>query len=213
MADTDILGLPAHPVGYIDETTVIPVQRVGESNVEGAKISDIFGGWKDMLGPIIAATGGPSAPNLVSFGSTGGLSQYKFAINNEVQFLFHVGHDMKQGATLYPHVHWVGSGVDVNTVKWELTYSLANREGEPAFPADTIINLEQAGKALAWAHQLIEDVVGIDTPAPDALLLFKLKRISNGGTDNGDNIFGLNLDLHYPTQMFATKNRTPNFYV
>lgn len=38
------------------------------------------------------------------------------------------------------------------------------------------------------------------------------KRVTNGGTDNTDGIFGFQADLHYEADVIGTPNRTPNFY-
>ena len=42
--------------------------------------------------------------------------------------------------------------------------------------------------------------------------LVTLKRVTNGGTDNTDDVFGLMVDLHYQSDRDATRNKVPDFY-
>ena len=57
-----------------------------------------------------------------------------------------------------------------------------------------------------------EDATGFTVPEVDSLILLELKRVTNGGTENTDTVFGLFVDLHYQTSMYATPNRSPSFY-
>ena len=43
-------------------------------------------------------------------------------------------------------------------------------------------------------------------------MIARISRITNGGTNNTNTVQFIAMDHHYPTQMFATKNRVPNFY-
>jgi hypothetical protein len=47
---------------------------------------------------------------------------------------------------------------------------------------------------------------------PDELILVTLKRVTNGGTNNTDTVFGLMVDLHYESDRHVTRNKSPNFY-
>lgn len=74
--------------------------------------------------------------------------------------------------------------------------------------------LTQTPHGTAWRHMIIEvgepDILLL--LEPDELLHCVLKRITNGGVDNTDQIFGLTVDLHYETDREATPNKSPNFY-
>jgi hypothetical protein len=47
---------------------------------------------------------------------------------------------------------------------------------------------------------------------PDELILVTLKRITNGGTDNPDTVFGLMVDFHYESDRDTTPLKAPGFY-
>ena len=211
MADSDIAGLTQAQSGYVDSTDELIVQKSGETSVKKIQVDDLFGGWKDLVAHLSSAKlAGVSDPSYNVI--TGNIRGYQFAVGNEAWITFHVDHDMQQGATMYPHVHWTTDGTRTNTVKWELRYTLANGHNTAAFPAETLITLEEAASGTALQHMVTEDPTGVATPLPDTLILCHLKRVTNGGPENTDAVFGLTVDWHYPTQMFATKNRTPNFY-
>lgn len=124
----------------------------------------------------------------------------------------HVDHDYLPDSIAYPHVHWAVSGTDVNTVKWQLTYILAKGHGQQAFPAETVITVEAAPNGTAWNHEVTEHGSGFSLLEPDALVLIELKRITNGGTDNANTVFGLFVDFHYQVQSYATPYRLPDFW-
>ena len=172
-----------------------------------------FDGWRDLRAPLIGAkSAGVSDPTLSVFGVSGDIRQYKFAVGNEVYLAFHIDHDIKVGSTVYPHVHWAGSSTDINLVKWEFEYTVAARTDAAAFPAPSTIDLQEAPSATAWAHQVTEDAVGFAAPEVDSLVLVHLTRVTNGGTENTDDIYGLFVDLHYETDRVSTPSRTPPFY-
>jgi hypothetical protein len=60
---------------------------------------------------------------------------------------------------------------------------------------------------------ITEDTVGITIAEPDELILVTLERVTNGGVENADTVFGLTVDFHYQVDRLATPNRAPNFYV
>jgi hypothetical protein len=47
---------------------------------------------------------------------------------------------------------------------------------------------------------------------PDGLIICRIRRVTNGGTDNADNIYLLTADLHYLSNSQATPGKAPNFY-
>ena len=193
---------------------IIQILNDDNGEMETVKVANLIGGWRDLRAPLIGAKqGGISDPALDIFGPSGGIKQYKFVVGNEVFLAFHIDHDIKQGSTVYPHVHWASDGVSTNTVKWELEYTIAAREDPSvAFPAPTTITVEAAATATAWAHEVTEHGVGFTAPVVDSLIVMHVKRITNGGTDNTDAIFGLFVDLHYEAQQYGTPSRVPDFY-
>jgi hypothetical protein len=169
-------------------------------------------GWQDLEMQITGAATGAGTPTSTAFGPSGNIQQIAFGINDSVYLAGHVPHDIKPGSKMYFHVHWSTNGVDVSSVKWQINWTGAAGHNQANFPADITLTLEEAAHGTAWRHMITEDVVGTDALEIDSLFFIELKRISNGGTDNADNVFGLFVDLHYESVQHATPNRSPDFY-
>lgn len=169
-------------------------------------------GWTDLIMGVTGAASGGGTPTQTVFGPSANIKQTAFTIGDSVYISGHFTHDMLQKSTAYLHVHWATDGTDVNTVKWECRYTIADGYDTEAFPAETVLTLEEAGPGTAWQHMITEDGVGFTVPDIDALILLELKRVTNGGTDNTDTVFGLFVDIHYQVGQVATPSRSPNFW-
>jgi len=169
-------------------------------------------GWRDLRMAVTGAATGGGAPAQTLFGPSPVIKQTSFGIGDSVYLACHVDHDILEGSTVYPHVHWSTSGTQVASVKWQLSYTFAAGHNTANFPAPTVITVEQAAHGTAWRHMITEHPTGFVVPDIDSILLFELKRITNGATNNTNTVFGLFVDLHYQTGQYATKNRTPNFF-
>jgi len=169
-------------------------------------------GWSDLRMSIANAPIGAGTPTLTAFGPTANIKALKFALNDSVYLAAHFSHDILLGSTIFPHVHWSTDGTDVNTVKWQLKYTFAESHDTDNFPTETTINLEEAGAGSAWRHMITEDAVGFVTPDIDSIILCELTRITNGGVNNTDAVFGLFTDIHYQVGQVATPSRSPNFW-
>ena len=171
-------------------------------------------GWRDLRMSLVAAAPGGGTPVLANFGpsGSGALKQLTFGIGDSVYIAGHVDHDYLPGSLAYPHVHWCVNGTDTNTVKWQLTYSIATGHDQESFTADGIITVEEAANGTAWRHMVTEDTGGLSLIEPDTLIIMELERITNGGTNNADTVFGLFVDFHYQTAQYSTPNRLPTFY-
>jgi hypothetical protein len=178
---------------------------------ERAQIGNVSG-WRDLEMAVTGAASGGAAPTATVFGPTGNIKQSAFAVNDSVYLSAHVPHDIKPGSTMYVHVHWSTNGTDLNTVKWQLAIINAKGHNQANFNADAVLTLEEAAHGTAWRHMITEDAVGITALEVDSLILVELKRITNGGVNNGDAVFGLYVDFHYESQQYATPKRVPDFY-
>jgi hypothetical protein len=49
--------------------------------------------------------------------------------------------------------------------------------------------------------------------SPDELILVSLRRVTNGGTDNVNTVFGLMVDIHYEADRFSTPNKAAPFWM
>jgi len=189
------------------------------SHVEmDANLTDLDGrtsaGWSDMLAPILAATlPGSSAPILRPFGPSGLREEYAFAVNDYCEiYPFHVNHDVMPMSSAHIHMHWSTNGTSTASVKWEFQVMQALGHNQGNFGAPVIYTVEQAAAGTAWRHMVTETVSPIILTEPDELVMVVVRRITNGGTNNTDRVFGLMCDLHYQVDRMATPNRSPNFY-
>lgn len=180
----------------------------------GMKIDDTTPdwGWEDITGTI-ETKGGGTDPTWSIIGA-GPFYAYKFAVNDECWMVYHVPHNYAPGTDIYFHVHWMPDGTDANSVKWQYTYSIAKGHQQSQFSVTgTTITSEQSPVGTAYTHQISETAAVSSTELEvDALIRVNIKRITNGGTDNGNGIFVDTADVHYQSTNVATKNKAPNFY-
>jgi len=175
-------------------------------------------GWKDLTAPIFAAPGGVSAPLLTNFGAAGTLQrqEYAFAVGDYVWLApFHVNHDLKVGGYGYVHVHWSTSGVSVQPVRWELHMQRALGHNQANFSAPTLLaTITATPHGTAWRHMVSEvgDADRLTLTEPDELILLTLRRVTNGGTENTDSVFGLMVDFHYESNRDTSPLKAPPFY-
>lgn len=173
-------------------------------------------GYKDLTSNVtLAGIPAANAPIRRPFGTSGLYEAYDFGINDYV-FLepFHVNHDIKPGGYAFPHVHWSTNGTNIRPVRWEMHLHRALGHNQANFGAPVIYTLTQAPHGTAWRHMITE--VGNESTLtllePDELIMCVLKRVSNGGVENTDQVFGLTVDLHYQSDRDYTPNKAPNFY-
>lgn len=175
-------------------------------------------GWKDLTAPLTSA-GVPaaSAPTMTVFGPvhTPRREEFAFAIGDYLFCQsFHVNHDIKPGGLAYVHAHWTTNGTSTATVKWEFNIQRALGHNQANFPAPTVVTKEQAAAGTAWRHMIAECDIGdaLTLTEPDELILVTLRRVTNGGTNNTDTVFGLTVDFHYESDRDATPQKAPDFY-
>ena len=188
-----------------------------DRNVEkgdGQTINGDFG-WEDITSEITVRGVGGTNPPWAQVGA-GPFRAYNFGVNDECWMAFHIPHDIVPSSDLFLHTHWFGDGTNTNIVKWQYTYTYAKGFVQEAFdPTGTVITAEEAANATAYQHQITE-TAAITIPTltePDGLVYVHIKRVTNGGTDNTDNIFVLTSDIHYQSTGIKTMNKAPDFYV
>ena len=173
--------------------------------------------WYDMLAPISSAgrRGAAADFDWTEYNGTG-IYQPDFAINEDGIVNFHINHDIKPLSDIYPHVHWSADGTDANPVHWELNYIFASRNDvtPTAFSAKQTITLIASNPGNAFSHFVteVDDDNAFTAPEVDSILMFQIKRVTNGATENTDTIFAHFLDIHYQRDRFGTPNKAPDFY-
>lgn len=177
----------------------------------------VYGEWYDLLSPIVSAgrRGSLSDFDWTDYNSTG-IYQPEFALNEDGIVNFHINHDIKRGSKMYPHVHWSTDGTQTNDVVWELNYIWADRnDATPStFSALQTLTITGAPSGTAYQHIVSEvsDGAAIDVPDVDAIILMQIKRVTNGGTNNTDAVFGHFVDIHYQRERLGTPNKAPDYY-
>jgi hypothetical protein len=174
-------------------------------------------GWRDMLAPLSAAGVPPSSAPVMTAFVVGTVARREYAFDvNDLLYVqpFHVDHDVKPGGKGYLHVHWTTNGTSTATVKWEFQIARALGHDQANFAQVTTVTVEQAAAGTAYRHMVTEvsDANALTLTEPDELILVTIKRITNGGTNNTDTVFGLMVDIHYETDRGSTPNKAPNFY-
>lgn len=165
--------------------------------------------WDDIITPGFGLGTGPAAPALVDFPAVTGLRIYGFSGTNttpdELFAFFEIPHGYKEGTDLYPHVHWTPNDDNVANVKWQMSYSIANRD--QIFGTETTLSGVDA-TAGASGHLLtsLEPVIpGIDLKI-GAIIACRLFR---DATDPDDTYTGLanllSFGLHYKVDTLGSR--------
>lgn len=171
-------------------------------------------GWHDMTAEITVRGGGANNPPWTQIGSSA-LYAFNFELNDECWMCYHVPHDYVPGTDVNLHVHWLPDGTNANSVKWQWDYVYARGYDQQAFniASPTTITVETSSPEAQYQHMISESTnQTISNMEVDGLIYTRIKRITNGGTDNTDNIFVLTADLHYQSTGIPTVNRNYPFY-
>jgi len=172
-------------------------------------------GWRDITSEINVRGVGATDPTWSQIGS-GPFFAYDFAVNDVCWMSFHIPHDIVPNSTINLHAHWLSDGTETNSVKWEFIYAYAKGFDQAAFDmaAGTTVTAEEAASGTAFQHMVTETtsqtISGLDEP--DGIVYTRIRRITNGATDNTDSIFLLTSDIHYQSTNIATRQKSPNFY-
>lgn len=169
--------------------------------------------WRDITGSIEVRGVAATDPAWAQI-SSGPFYAWRFAVDDIIWMCYHIPHDFVPNTEIHLHVHWLPDGTNVNDVKWEWYYTYAKGFDQSAFnPAGTQITATTTPSGTAYQHYVTE-TTGIDLSItePDGLIYCRIARVTNGGTDNTDEIFLLTADVHYRSTDTGTVGKAPNFY-
>ena len=169
--------------------------------------------WHDITSEVKARGVGATDPAWAQIGATA-FYAYDFAINDQVWMAFHIPHDYVKGTDIYIHAHWLPDGTNAQPVKWQFIYSYAHGHNQAAYNlTGTTVSATQAVGGTQYQHYVTETAaITIAGMEPDGILMVNVKRVTNGATENTDEIFLMTCDIHYQSSDTGTKNRAPNFY-
>lgn len=193
-------------------------KRTSSNEVSTASDSSLLTVGYRMLGASVSSgrVGGTS-PTLANFGpaSTPQRTEYSFAVGDFdfIQELM-IPNDVTPLGLGDFFVMWTTNGTNTATVKWELTISRCLAFDQAAVAAPTVVNIEEAGGGTAW--QIMTTVAdagdAFTLTEPGEMILPTLRRVTNGGTDNADTVFGLYVGMIYQSNRSTTPNKVPDFY-
>jgi hypothetical protein len=119
-------------------------------------------------------------------------------------FVIQFPHTYKEGTTVSPHIHWVGSDASAGDVVWTLTYSWANME--EVFSAQTSNTQTFANSSTLDYHNVghFSDVVGTGKKV-SSMLLGSIKRNSSNGADTyTGSAYLLEIDVHIQVESLGS---------
>lgn len=207
-----------------------PMPMFPSPAVEGGKFSGIWQRWltklysllseptyDDINVPLLSGkVPAVNAPTLTAF--VGNLKEYSFAVNDYLDLpSIELMHDWEEGTEIEVHVHWATGGTNNATprgVKWQVEYSLANKQGDGGteyFSGSTLLSAESTIEANeAAAHHRTTSLGTITTTGYKigAAMLLQVKRIAAAGTAPAANPFGLQVGVHYKRGILGSRSRT-----
>ena len=175
--------------------------------------------WDDYVSSFAAGKAvGVNVPSYTTFRN--GIQAYEFSATAMQELHLepiHLTHTIQPGSKIYPHVHWSTLGTNTGVVRWGIEYTIAKGHQQESFPASQTIYIEQAATGTPYMHMVAEvaEAAAINTSIePDSLLMMRIFRDAAHANDTcTDKAFGFMCDLHYQKSFWATKNKSPNFYL
>ena len=205
-----------NPTHLIVADGTAPASKIGFTDVKYARDYTSVG-WNDLLAPLSAAGVPPNnAPSMTNF-AVGTISRREYAFGlNDLLYVqpFHVNHDIFPGSLAYIHAHWTTNGTNTQPVRWEFQIARALGHDQANFTQVPTVFVQQAASGTPYRHMVseVDDADALVLVEPDELILVTVRRVTNGGTDNTDTVFGLMVDLHYQVDRHSTVNKAPNFF-
>jgi hypothetical protein len=181
-------------------------------------------GWHDIIGHVSPKASGAGSPTRSTY--RGNIADFSFALNDVVDFTFHIPHDYVPSSDLYYHIHWSHTGTNISGNVVFTTYiTYAKGHNQANFPVEispTITyNTTDITTTPQYRHRIDEIQLSATSPSAtqldsddievDGLIIMTLK-VTTLPTITGGNLFIHFTDLHYQSTNIATKQKAPNFY-
>jgi hypothetical protein len=183
-------------------------------------------GWHDLTGTVyVHDPTDPLAPECVPY--IGGIRQYRFAVNDEAELIFHLPHDYAPGTDIYIHAHWSHDSTLVTggSVTWGFELTYAKGHDQAAFtPTITIVEVQNAS-LVQRQHMICEapasiaggsaNLLDTATIEVDGLVFGRVYLATNAITVSAGLVpspFLHTVDIHYQSTGVPTKKRSPDFW-
>ena len=179
--------------------------------------------WHDLTGTIVVKVTGAGRPSFVTY--KGNIEEYQFAVNDKVEFTYHIPHNYVSGSDIHLHVHWshISAAVTGGTITfgYELTY--AKGHDQAPFGANKTGTIVGTASTTQYQHVISEIQISAASPSgsqidsddlePDGLILIELFLNANDMTGATPDPFVHEMDIHYQSTSIGTKQKAPDFYV
>lgn len=129
---------------------------------------------------------------------------FSASATNVLFIIVQMPHAWAEGTDIEPHVHWMPTNTNTGDVYWRLEYEWTNIDAVQA-GSFTTVNKLQAGKGVAYTHQLASfgTISGAGKTA-SSILSIKLSRIGGDAADTYNAAALLKeFDLHYAIDSFG----------
>lgn len=215
--------------GQFIGTNEITTSNVIISNAEGTGIKVNVENpnypWHDIIGAIDPKFVGAGAPIRALYKDTN-IFDYKFTLNDVVDFNFHLPHDYVPGSNLYLHVHWSHNGTAISgNAEFTFYHSYAKGHDQEEFSAERTLVLLVPTPNVAtipqYRHRVDEGQIAAPTAnsqamptaniEPDGLIIGSLKVTELPSITGGD-LFIHTVDVHYQSTNMGTQSRSPDFW-
>lgn len=219
--------------GQFVGTTEVIASNVIISNTEGTgikvNVDEPNYPWHDIIGQINPKFSGAGAPLRKLYKDTN-IYDYSFAVNDAVDFVFHLPHDYVPGSNLYLHVHWSHQADSSISGNAEFTFSHSYSKGhnQEEFSTERTMVLLVPTPDLAtvpqYRHRVDEGQIAAPTAnsqcmptaniEPDGVIIGQLKLTEEpvlGGTGS-PSLFIHTVDVHYQSTNMGTQSRSPDFW-
>jgi len=157
--------------------------------------------WEDLRFPASSVRLGGAAPATFQAYKDGGVLAFATTPDQYIYIIAQMPHAWEQGTDIEVHIHWTiptaGSGVGAENVKWDLTYSWSDiGDAIPNSSADTLTRDVQNLAADLHMLNSFGTITGTGF-TKSGILIISLKRDVSVANDYADDVYLLELDIHY----------------
>jgi len=165
--------------------------------------------WDDVVFSGVSLGAAASAPDLIVFGTSGGIYCRAFNGNVTTEQLFgafELPHSWVEESAIYPHVHWAPSVAGTGRVDWYMEYNVADTLNAYA-ATNTIIDASTRAHGTAWIHKFASfGSVSMTGYAVGASIVYRLYRNPSGTTDTyGSDAALIQLGFHYRSDTLGSR--------
>lgn len=215
--------------GQFVGTTEVIASNVILSNAEGTgikvNVDEPNYPWHDIIGQINPKFSGAGSP-LRKLYKDSNIYDYSFAVNDAVDFVFHLPHDYVPGSNLYLHVHWSHNGTAISgSAGFTFSHSYSKGHNQEEFSTERTLVLTiptpNIGTIPQYRHRVDEGQIAAPTAntqcmptanvEPDGLIIGQLKLTQAPTITSGD-LFIHTVDVHYQSTNMGTQSRSPDFW-